>query len=326
MLLPDLLIAHHVTGKARYLDFYQRVVARFKDNPDRFRDTGPFSLERLAKVNHSSEGQAYEALYNLIRYEKDPELLKIYRKWVEELWEMNWMEGNSLFTWMTSALLPDYRVPAKPGVPAAGPRDIPHVDEAMRMAVETLHLYPIDRVLRPVMNSLRTDLEPNPFAREEKLSARPIPINQRPLDNEYAWKGNPYQMDNWFKPIVTAVQFSCDDPLVAWFSDSTGSVFETLDGGKEWRNLSAGLRGAHVQNLVSSRERTFVLHAQTDQGVFLTRDGGMSWRPAPQTRLSNSRKLILSNGSGSPVISLAASPERDNWRSVEIRVRPERRV
>src|SRR5208337_2587810 len=26
MLLPDLLIAHHITGQERYLDFYQRVV------------------------------------------------------------------------------------------------------------------------------------------------------------------------------------------------------------------------------------------------------------------------------------------------------------
>jgi hypothetical protein len=283
MLLPDLLIAHHVTGKERYLDFYQRVVARFKDNPDRFRDSGPFSLERLARVNHSSEGQAYEALDNLIRYEKDPELLKIYRKWVEELWEMNWMEGNSLFTWMTSALLPDYHAPAKPSLPATGPREIPHVEEAMRMAVETLHLYPVDRVLRPVMNSLRTDLERNSFARGEKQSAQPIPINQRPLDNEYAWKGNPYQMDNWLKPIVTMFQFSCDDPLVAWFCDGTGAVFMTLNGGKEWQDVSAGLRGARVQNLVASRQRTFVLHAQTDQGVFLSRDGGMSWRPVPQT-------------------------------------------
>jgi len=282
MLLPDLLIAHHVTGKGRYLDFYQRVVARFKNNPDRLRDPGPFSLERLARVNHSSEGQAYEALYNLIRYEKDPELLKIYRKWVAELWEMNWMEGNSLFSWMTCALLPDYRAPAKPGMSATGPREIPHAQEAMRMAVETLHLYPVDRVLRPVMNSLRTDIERNPFARGEKLSARPIPINQRPLDNEYAWKGNPYQMDNWLKPSVITFQFSCDDPLVAWFSDSTGTVSMTRDGGKEWQDVSAGLRGARVQNLVASSRRTFVLQVQTDQGIFLSRDGGMSWRPVPE--------------------------------------------
>jgi len=281
MLLPDLLIAHHVTGQARYLDFYQRVVARFKDNPDRLRDSGPFSLERLARVNHSSEGQSYEALYNLIRYERNPERLKIYRKWVGELWEMNWMEGNSLFAWLTRALLPEYRAPAKPGVASTAPGEIPHGEEAMKLALETLRLYPMDRVMRPVMNSLRSDIERNKFSRNESLSAHPIPVNQRPLDNEYAWKGNPYQMDGWFKPTVTMFQCACDDPLVAWFCDSSGLVFMTLDGGKSWRDMSAGLRGARVQNILASDQRTFILHAQTDQGLFLTRDGGMSWRPAP---------------------------------------------
>src|SRR5204862_1491859 len=131
MLLPDLLIAHHVTGKARYLAFYQRVVARFKDNPDRPRDTGPFSLERLARVNHSSEGQSYEALYNLIRYESDPELLIKYRSWVTDLWEMNWMEGNSLFAFMTLALLPEYRAPQKPGYSSAVPVKVSHGEEGL---------------------------------------------------------------------------------------------------------------------------------------------------------------------------------------------------
>ena len=46
--------------KERYRDFYQRVVTRCKDNPDlsRRRESGPFSLERVARVNHSSEGQS----------------------------------------------------------------------------------------------------------------------------------------------------------------------------------------------------------------------------------------------------------------------------
>lgn len=282
MLLPDLLIAHHLTGKPRYLDFYRQVVDRFKDNPDVLRNSGPFTLERLARVNHSSEGQAYEALYNLIRYETNPERLKIYRMWVEELWEMNWMEGNSLYAWMTRALLPEYRAPARAGVSSTATAEVPHGEEAMKLALDSLRLYPVDRVLRPVMNSLRYDIERNPFARNESLSAHPIPINKRPLDNEYAWKGNPYQMDGWFKPTVTMVQFACDDPQVAWFSDSSGRVFMTLDGFKAWRDISENLRGARVQNLLASSQRTFVLHAQTDQGVFLARDGGMSWRPAPE--------------------------------------------
>ncbi|MBI2948789.1 MAG: hypothetical protein HYY23_14210 [Verrucomicrobia bacterium] len=284
MLLPDLLIARHITGKPRYQEFYQRVVGRFKDNPDRLRDSGPFSLERLARVNHSSEGQAYEALYNLIRYERDPELLKIYRPWVSQLWEMNWMEGNSLFTWMTLALLPEYRAPQKPGLTAIKPEEIPHAAEAARLALETLKVFPVDRVFRPVMNSLRQDIELNPHqsARNGKQSAKPVPINQRPLDNEYAWKGNPYQLDGWLKPAVTMFQFSCDDPQVAWFSDNTGGLFMTRNGGKDWRNVSDGLMGARVQNFAASTNRTFVLHALTDKGVFLTRDGGLSWRAMPE--------------------------------------------
>jgi hypothetical protein len=56
----------------------------------------------------------------------------------------------------------------------------------------------------------------------------------------------------------------------------------TRDGEKTWQDVSAGLRGARVQKLVASRQRTFLLHARTDQGLFLSRDGGLSWRPAPE--------------------------------------------
>ena len=331
MLLPDLLIADRLTGKQRYRQLYDQIIARFKDNPDRVRDPGPFSLERLARVNHSSEGQSYEALYNLIRYEKDPELLKIYRQWVDGLWDMNWMEGNTLFVWMTRSLLPEYRAPTKPGVASANPADVAHGEEATRFALDTLRLFPVDRVFRPVMNSLRPDIERNTFSRNEALSARPIPINQRPLDNEYSWKGNPYQLDGWLKPTVTMVQFSCDDPLAWWFSDSAGRLFATLDGGRQWRDVSGGLRGARVQNIAASKKRTFVLYAQTDQGLFVTRDGGMSWRSAEsaadsaftvpdfkqwrkvseslQVRVAEDGKLLVSRDGGKTV-----SPSMTGWR------------
>src|SRR5262245_51176741 len=97
MLLPDLLIAEHITGKPRYRELYDRVVARFRPNEPAERAPVAWSLERAARVNHSSEGQAYEALYNLIRLEKDAGLKEIYKGWMADLWALNRTEGNSLF-------------------------------------------------------------------------------------------------------------------------------------------------------------------------------------------------------------------------------------
>ncbi len=268
MLLPDLLIAHHITGSQRYFDFYRKVVDRFRENPDLMRDTRPFSLERLARVDHSSEGQAYEALFNLIRYERDAGLLAKYREWVNDLWEMNWMEGNSLYTYMTLVLTPDPT----------------HQAEALRLANETLRLFPVDRVFRPVMNSIRKEIEQNSVSGRAglKLSAKPLPINLRPADNEYTWKGNPYQLDGWLKPTVTAMAFAPDDPEVAWFVDSSGRIYMTRDGWKQWTDMSNGLLGAAVRSISASASRTFVLHARTDKGDFITLDGGMSWRTASE--------------------------------------------
>jgi hypothetical protein len=269
MALPDLLIAYHITGKERYMNAYRQVVARFVENPEPARDTRPYSPERIAKVNHSSEGQAYEALFHAIQYEKDPKLLGIYQRWLGDLWDMNWMEGNALYTFMTLALTPDR---AK----------LTRADESLALSRETLRRYPVDRVLRPVMNSIRKDIEISAFPDRggAKQAVKPVPIDQRPLDNEYAWKGNPYALDGWLKPAVTSIQFACDDPLVAWFSDATGHAYITRDGMKSWTEVSWGLPGAKVLRLAASKERTFVIDADTDHGVFVSRDGGMSWRAA----------------------------------------------
>jgi photosystem II stability/assembly factor-like uncharacterized protein len=54
----------------------------------------------------------------------------------------------------------------------------------------------------------------------------------------------------------------------------------TKDGGKTWDDRSLGLMGACVLSFRTSPDRTFVLFAQTDRGMMVTRDGGMSWRTA----------------------------------------------
>lgn len=282
MVLPDLLIAYHITGKQRFIDEYKKVTTRFADNPEPTRDTRPYSPERIARVNHSSEGQAYEALFNAIVYEKDPKLLAIYQRWLADLWDLNWMEGNSLYTFMTLALVPDRK-------------KLAHADESLALSVDTLRRYPVDRVFRPVMNSIRTDIEISAFEDRghAKQAVKPVPIDERPLDNEYAWKGNPYALDGWLKPNVTSIQFACDDPLVAWFSDASGRAYMTRDGMKSWADVSFGLLGAKVLRLAASKERTFVIFAETDRGIFVSRDGGLSWRASDEKPVFGSTEAEL---------------------------------
>ncbi len=256
-LLADLLIANHITGDPRYLDFYKTVVARFSDNPDPVRRPREFSLDELAKVNHTEEEPEYEAVDSLLRYEKDFMLSTKYRSWMRDLWEMNWMEGNPLFTFMTIDSCKRAFI------------ILAHRDESLALSLDTLRRYPLEHVFRPVMNSLRTDLQ----------NGHPLPINQRPLDSEYSWQANPYQLDGWLRPAVVGFQVAADDPEVAWFADSTGKIYMSRDGWRTWTDMSAGLMGARVQNLAASPKRTFLLYAQTDKGLFLTRDGGYNWQP-----------------------------------------------
>jgi hypothetical protein len=292
MLLPDLLIAHRITGKQSYLDLYRRVVERFRDNPDPTRNKAPYSQERLARLDHSPEGQAYEALYTLVLHEKDPALNELYKQWVRDLWEANYTESNAVFAFMTVALV----------------KDAAHASEGLRDSLESLREYPLDRVMRPVMNSLRSDIERNPH--NARLAAKPVPMQQRPLDNEYAWKGNPYQLDAWLKPQVIAFESACDDPEVAWYVDGAGRLFHSVNGWKTWRNVTPGLAGTKVTSIRASNSRTFVLHAQTKDTVYETLDGGLSWR-APEGNPPTFEQPAFSEGK---LVRADEMPAMKGWR------------
>ena len=127
------------------------------------------------------------------------------------------------------------------------------------------------------MNCIRQDLTiVKALGRDGSTQVRalkPLPINARPLDNEFAWTGDVYQLDGWLKPAIVAMQFACDDPQVEWFCDTTGKAYVTLDRGQSWQNVSTAMMGASVQNLAASPSCTFVLRARTTAATLLARDG-----------------------------------------------------
>ena len=71
--------------------------------------------------------------------------------------------------------------------------------------------------------------------------------------------GNPLRGGfGWLHPSVTSIQFACDDPQVAWFSEEGGRAYMTRDGMKSWTEIDFGLEGAKVLRLAALADRTFV--------------------------------------------------------------------
>ena len=228
------------------------------------------------------KGQAYEALDNLIRYEHDSSLLAIYRRWLSDLWEVGWHDENPIFTYVTLAACarsdagrPDFgKVGSDPARCRAtrcrgARRGRPNADRL-----------PVDRVVHPVMNSIRKDVQiiPTEIARGTCKPSHRCRSTSGPSITNMPGRGNPCELDGWLKPTLSGMQFSCDDPQVAWFCDSAGGAYETLDHGKSWQSVTRGLMGRAT--LIASKERTFVVWADCGNGLFVTRDGGLSWRPA----------------------------------------------
>ena len=134
------------------------------------------------------------------------------------------------------------------GTPRDLPADLPHATEGLALANDYARAISGGprTASRDELATQRHRTDPAAESDGRALSARPLPINERPHDNEYEWKGNPYQLDGWLKPIVTAMQFACDDPQVAWFCDSAGRIFVTFDRGGQWQDMTSGLMGARV--------------------------------------------------------------------------------
>jgi len=178
-MLAYLKVAEHVTGEARYGEVYRRLI---REHGYAANTLIPKLANGAGSGNQSDDEMAFMDYFHLLRYERDPELLALYRASLESYWINERYELNPLFAYIYSATMDN--------------RHGPWLAESL----DTLRRYPLDRFNWRLTNSHRKDVVPLPeWSRDDRnypagmlRNGRVLPIDERFVDH---WNQDPYQLD-----------------------------------------------------------------------------------------------------------------------------------
>jgi hypothetical protein len=174
-ILSHLRVALHLTADAK-------LRAKFRAAYDGLIKTHRYHLlTRNQKVmvpghiNHSDDELAFLSYYPLLRYERDPALLAVYRESLERSWQIERPERNPLWNFIYAA--------------GTGAKEFDRAE-----SLRTLREIPMDLVRWSVVNSHRLDVPVDPladrFKRRQALIV--LPYDELPMSK---WNGNPYSLD-----------------------------------------------------------------------------------------------------------------------------------
>jgi hypothetical protein len=251
MATTGLKVAAAITGNKKTADLYEYWVDHlgYRD-PERTKE----SIMGPPRDNYDDTDHLLGDLYLLNIIEKDPDLKKFYTKCVKDSWEAHKDERMSWYNYVYWAVL---------GEEYGDPEG----------SLWNLQTFPTCRIFQPQMNSIRTDIE---FVTEdgEKQAKDPLPVYERPSDNEYEWKGSPYALDRWQARIVSVVEVSPHDPFVQFAADTSGDSYKSLTQGEVWHGMG-GLPKVH--DFLFSPDFPWIAFAATNGGVYRSLNQGESW-------------------------------------------------
>jgi hypothetical protein len=170
-LLSHLKVAYHMTGNARYDREYRKLI-----NEMAYHKNTTTYLKLRQDLNYSDEELAMLSYYPLFRYEKNPELLGVYREGLEQWWVNIQREDNPLWMFIYAFCNPGKRL-------------------RLEGAARTLYRIPMDLTKWSVKNSHRHDvpLDTSSERHNRVQTSRLLPPDERRV---MKWNGNPFQLDD----------------------------------------------------------------------------------------------------------------------------------
>jgi hypothetical protein len=255
-----LKFAHWITGDDWYREKYEEWVDWFG-----YREVGYWPPEkwqahygRTHPPDHDDTEHTMASLWMIFQIEEDEVLTKFYRMAAESIFESKRVEKRSPFNYYYASITGDLEGADLPG------------------ALETLQMYPSVTLTYPLMNCIRTDIEIPRIPRWGRADRRGrvlLPFNDQPLDNAYDWKGDPYVLDRWLSREITSLALSDEDPEVWYLCDSSGTLYQSLDGGASFR-VSDFHQNARVRDITFAGGKNRICLLATDRGIFRTDTGG----------------------------------------------------
>ncbi len=174
-ILAHLRVAIHMAGSPQHRARYEAAYADLVKTHKYHLLTRNQKIMVPGHINHSDDELAFLSYYPLLRYERDPALLEVYRQSLERSWLIERPERNPLWNFIYAA-----------GTGAA--------EFDGRESVRTLREIPFDQVQWTVTNSHRRDapIDPVPDRHKRRQALIVLPYDELPMSK---WNGNPYNLD-----------------------------------------------------------------------------------------------------------------------------------
>jgi hypothetical protein len=183
-ILAYLKTAEHITGYPRYRDAAKMLIEKHG-----------YAINSMMNKHHMGPGwgnqsddeMALMMLYNLLRYETDPELRAIYGITMRRRAEVERPELNPVFNYLAAAVLGGMKY-----TDTHGTEELSVESPWLAEALDTLQRFPLDRVNWRLTNSHRLDLRKLDAQRGMRQDGRVLPIDERYVNH---WNHDPWRLD-----------------------------------------------------------------------------------------------------------------------------------